>query len=221
MAPNSSPATDAGGTIPGLWKTFVASAGVLTISLACLWQTTAGGNAFTTETLRRTEVEQAPRVLPDLMLVDADGRRASLPALLAADRRVWIVDFVYTRCQTICSALGGTFQQLQQQITERGLQDRIGLLSISFDPTHDNPAVLRDYARRMRMDASVWRVATLAAPQDRHALLDAFGIMVIPAPLGEFEHNAALHVVRGGHLVQILDYEQATQAIGAALAAAP
>lgn len=221
MAPNSSPAADAGGTVPGLWKTFVASTGVLAMSLACFWQATAGGNAFTTETLRRTEVGQAPRALPDLMLVDPEGRKASLPELLATDQRVWIVDFVYTRCQTVCSALGGVFQQLQQQVTERGLQDRIGLLSISFDPAHDSPAVMRDYARRMRMDTAVWQLATLAAPQDRRALLDAFGIMVIPAPLGEFEHNAALHVVRGGHLVQILDYEQATQAIGAALAAAP
>ena len=221
MAPNSSPAADAGGTVPGLWKTFVARTGVLAISLAGVWQATAGGNAFTTETLRRTEVEQAPRALPDLMLVDAEGRKASLPALVAESQRVWIVDFVYTRCQTVCSALGGVFQQLQQQVIDRGLQDRIGLLSISFDPAHDSPAVLRDYARRMRMDATVWRVATLAAPQDRRTLLDAFGIMVIPAPLGEFEHNAALHVIRGGRLVQILDYELAAQAIGAALAAAP
>ncbi len=221
MAPNSSPAADAGGTVPGLWKTFVASTGVLAISLVCFWQATAGGNAFTTETLRRTEVEQAPRALPDLMLVDAQGHRTSLPALLATGQRVWIVDFVYTRCQTVCSALGGVFQQLQQQVTERGLQDRIGLLSISFDPAHDSPAVLHDYARRMRMDAAVWQIATLAAPRDRRALLDAFGIMVIPAPLGEFEHNAAMHIVRGRRLVQILDYEQASQAINAALAAAP
>ena len=220
MAPNSSPAVDAGGTVPGLWKTFVASIGVLAISLACFWQATAGGNAFTTETLRRTEVEQAPRALPDLMLFNAEGRSESLPALLATGDRVWIVDFVYTRCQTVCSALGSVFQQLQQQITERGLQDRIGLLSISFDPAYDSPAVLRDYARRMRMDSAVWQLATLAAAQDRRALLDAFGIMVIPAPLGEFEHNAALHVIRGGRLVQIIDYEAAPVAIDAALAAA-
>lgn len=101
MAPNSSPAADAGGTVPGLWKTFVASTGVLAMSLVCFWQATAGGNAFTTETLRRTEVGQAPRALPDLMLVDPEGRKASLPELLATDQRVWIVDFVYTRCQTV------------------------------------------------------------------------------------------------------------------------
>ena len=221
MAPNSSPAAEAGGTAPGLWKTFVASTGVLAVSLGCLWHATAGGNAFTTETLRRAEVEPAPRALPALNLVDADGRTSSMGGLLAAGQRVWIVDFVYTRCVTVCSALGGTFQQLQQQVRDGGLQDRIGLLSISFDPDHDRPAVLRDYARRMRMDAAVWRVATLAEPQDRQSLLDAFGIMVIPAPLGEFEHNAALHVISGGRLVRILGHDQAAQAIAAALAAAP
>ncbi len=219
MAPSSSPAADTGAPAPPLFKTFLASIAVLVLALVVLWQATAGGNAFTTETLRRTQVEQAPRALPDLLLVEAQGRTTALPLLLASDQRVWIVDFVYTRCQTVCSALGGVFAQLQQQIIDGGLQGRIGLMSISFDPAHDSPAVLRDYAQRMRMDDAAWRVTTLAAAQDRRALLDAFGIMVIPAPLGEFEHNAALHIVRGGRLVQIVDYEQARQIINIALGA--
>ena len=221
MAPSSSPAADAGSAAPGLWKTFVASILVLALGLVGFWHVTAAGNAFTTETLRRAEVAQAPRPVPDLPLLDTAGRATRLPELLPPGPRVWIVDFIYTRCQTVCSALGGVFQQLQQQIVERGLQDRIGLVSISFDPLNDSPAALHDYARRMRIDPAVWRVATLARPDDRRALLDAFGIMVIPAPLGEFEHNAALHLVRGGRLAQIVDLELATQVIDEALAAPP
>jgi protein SCO1 len=221
VAPNSTPAADAASAAPGLWKTFVASTAVLVLGLVWFWHATAAGNAFTTETLRRAEVAQAPRPLPDLLLLDATGRPARLPELLAAGPRVWIVDFVYTRCQTVCSALGGVYQQLQQQIVERGLQDRVGLVSISFDPLNDDPAALRDYAERLRIDPAVWRVATLSQPGDRRALLDAFGIMVIPAPLGEFEHNAALHVVRGGRLVSIVDHDLATQVIDEALAETP
>ena len=50
-------------------------------------------------------------------------------------------------------------------------------------------------------------------------MLDAFGIMVVPAPLGEFEHNAALHVVTSdGQLIQIIDYLAYRSAVDQALA---
>jgi protein SCO1/2 len=136
--------------------------------------------------------------------------------------RVWIVDFVYTRCQTVCSALGSIYQQLQQRILDGDLKGRVGLLSISFDPGRDDAAALRGYAARMRMDVDVWRIVTLTSAADRRRLLDAFGIMVVPAPLGEFEHNAALHIVDGqGQLVHIVDYDSPAQALALARVLAP
>ena len=159
--------------------------------------------------------------VPDFQVVDAEGRQQALRELLARDGRVWIVDFVYTRCQTLCLSLGTVFQQLQAQVLAQGLQDRVGLLSISFDPAQDRPAALADYARRMRMQPGAWQLLSLAEPGDRRRLLDSFGIMVVPAPLGEFEHNAALHLVTAdGRLVQILGLEQGTQALALAQALA-
>jgi protein SCO1 len=194
----------------------------MVIGLACLLQATAQGNAFTTEALRRTEVADAPSLVPELVVRDAAGNRSTLRQLMADGKRVWIVDFVYTRCQTVCTTLGSVFQLLQQQIQQRGLDGRVGLLSVSFDPAHDTAVSLGAYRDRMRMDPAIWRVVTLSSPLDRRELLDAFGIMVIPAPLGEFEHNAALHLVTGrGILVRIIDYDDASLALETALAATP
>ncbi len=203
---------------PGLLRTFVASTAVLVAALAGLLHTTEGGRAFTTETLRRSAVERQPQPLPDFALVDAAGQATTLHRLLAADERLWIVDFVYTRCETVCSVLGSVYQQLQQQIAAKGAQGRVGLLSISFDPQRDDAAALRDYAQRLRMDPALWQVVTLARPADRRRLLDAFGIMVLPAPLGEFEHNAAFHLVDAqGQLLRILPIEAPAQALDLAL----
>jgi protein SCO1/2 len=194
----------------------------LALGLAGLLQATAQGNAFTTETLRRTEVAKSPSLVPELSVYDANGNRSTLRQLLTGDGRVWIVDFVYTRCQTVCTTLGTVFQQLQLQIRQRGLDNKVGLLSVSFDPANDTANSLRAYRDRMSMDPTIWRVVTLSSPLDRRKLLDAFGIMVIPAPLGEFEHNAALHLVSGaGRLFRIIDYDDATLALDTALATAP
>jgi protein SCO1/2 len=192
------------------------------VGLLLLGFATDGGRGFTTETLRRSEVSREARTLPDFGLIDQNDRTTDLHALLAQDNKVWIVDFIYTRCTTVCSALGSVYQQLQRRIVERGLQNRIGLLSISFDPRHDDPAALRDYASRMRATASVWRLATLAAPSERETLLDAFGVFVVPGPYGQFEHNAALCIVdRRGRLVAIEDYDAVEQTLAAALAVPP
>lgn len=224
MDRNSSPAADsapAAGARQSLWKTLTATSGVLLAGLLVLLQATEGGNAFTTETLRRTAIEREAQAVPALAVKDADGLVSDLHHLLSTQDRVWIVDFVYTRCTSVCLAQGSVTQQLQAKIVDRGLQSKVGLVSISFDPQADDSAALRAYATRMRMDPVVWHVLSLTSPGDRGRLLDAFGIIVIPAPLGQFEHNAALHIVdRHGMLVRILDLEDADQALDWALAAA-
>ncbi len=213
------PQPDPPGSTEGLASTFAASLGVLLLGLVAIFQATAGGTAFTTEALRRSEVAQAPMAVPDFRVVDSSGHVQPLRELLAADGRVWIVDFVYTRCQTLCLSLGTVFQQLQAQIEARGLQDRVALLSISFDPLQDQPPALGAYAQRMRMQPGLWQLVSLQAEADRRRLLDSFGIMVVPAPLGEFEHNAALHLVTPqGELVRILGLEEGPRALDMAAA---
>lgn len=203
----------------GLLKTFSASLLVLLIGLGGLLYATEGGHAYTTETLRRTAVDRAPQSIPDLQLVDDSGRHLGLHAMLAGEGRVHIVDFIYTRCQTVCTSLASVTQRLQADILAQQLERRVAVLSISFDPEADDPPALKAYADRLRMDRSAWQAMSLAKPADRRRLLDAFGIMVVPAPLGEFEHNAALHIVdASGRLVRIVDADAPGEALAAALA---
>src|SRR5258708_14902086 len=201
-------------------KTFAASLFALLAGLALIFIATDHGRAFTTEALRRAELARAPRAISDLMLLDVTGKKAGLRQRLAADNRVRIVDFIYTRCRSVCSSLGSVYQQLQRRILERGVQGQVGLLSVSFDPAHDDAFALQDYATRMRLNPAVWDVVSLASPDDRRRLLDSFGIMVVSVPLGEFEHNAALHIVDARlPLVRIMDYDAPDPALDAALAA--
>lgn len=221
------PTLRTGSELPGLFATFAASTVVLLAGLTLLLYATEQGNAFTTEALRRSQVERAPQALPDLALLDVDGTPHKLHAWLKASHTVWVVDFIYTRCQTVCSAQGATYQQMQTQL-ERLRQNqtssgaaaqRVGLLSISFDPERDGATALRDYAQRMRANPASWQFLTLAHAPDRQRLLDAFGIFVLPAALGEFEHNAAFHIVNDkAKLVRIVDIDAPARALDAAVA---
>lgn len=87
---------------------------------------------------------------PPVAGVDQAGRRVELFAGQRPQQaEVVLVDFVYTRCDSVCSALGRVFYQLQAEIkVDRGRSAaRIGLSSIAFDPADDD-ASIRKYAAR-------------------------------------------------------------------------
>ncbi|CAA7620913.1 Electron transport protein SCO1/SenC [Candidatus Terasakiella magnetica] len=172
---------------------------VAVIAMAVFGSATEGFRVFTTEGARRYAVEQAPHQLPAVTLEDQDGRSFSLDSLQG---RVVLIEFIYTRCPTVCSALGDVFARLA-----RALPGTV-LLSISFDIEHDGRAELRRYADSHGADGDEWRVARPVHGQDLGPLLDGAGVVVIADGWGGYQHNAAVHLLdRHGRLVRILDFD--------------
>jgi protein SCO1/2 len=198
------------------WPTLAATAVVALAGCAALYQATLGLRVVSTEDGRRLAIAEAPRAVPAAAL---DWRaRPRLDATLRADGRVAIVAFIYTSCNAVCSVLGSQFQQLQQAIVARGLQGKVRLLSISFDP-RDDTATLAAYAQRQHADAAAWQFAGIPVAAERRAVLATFGVVVVPAPLGEFVHNAAFHIVdTRGRLARIDDIDRPEQALADAVA---
>lgn len=208
-----------------LRRTALLVAAMVALGAAALWQATMGFRVVSTEEGRRLAIAEAPLALVAAQLVLPGGRggashQASLPALLAGDGRVAIVTFFYARCTSVCSVQGTELQQMQREILARGLQDKARLLTISFDP-RDTVADLAVYSERMRADPALWQFAAVPDAGQRRALLEQVGIIVLPAELGEFQHNAAFHIVgRDGRMSRVVDYEQPEVALHAALEAA-
>lgn len=179
---------------------------VCAIGLGAMAAITDGFTLVTTETARRQSIARHPRPLPDVMLGTGSVTGGSLRRLLHDDGRVAIVDFIYTRCFSICLAMGSEFQQLQDTIRRRGLAGRIRLVSVSFDPA-DTPDDLARYARTMHADPSIWQFYGAPSQPGLEDLLGTFGVVVVPAPLGQFVHNAAYHVVTpDARLARVVDY---------------
>jgi protein SCO1/2 len=184
-------------------RTLLASALVCVAGACTLAAGTDGFRAFTTETARRVAVRAHPVRLPDIELETARRERTSLSQW----RGRWlVVDFVYTRCATLCTAQGAELAQLQDRLAAPIARGRVQLLSVSFDPAHDAPDALAGYLRRSGDRGTGW---VASRPIDAHALerlLQAFGVVVIPDGAGGFIHNAALQLVDPqGRLVEILD----------------
>ncbi|HMM47688.1 MAG TPA: SCO family protein [Thiobacillaceae bacterium] len=179
---------------------------VLAVGVGLLWFGTDGFSAFTSEAARRHAVSEQPRVLPDAVLEDQDGR---LFRLRDHAGKLVAVEFVYTRCRTVCSALGAGFRQIGDSLPPAALGRDFVRISVSFDPANDTPAALKAYAQRFGADGTGWRVARVNSETDLKRLLDAFGITVIADGMGGFEHNAAIHLLdRSGRLALIADHDR-------------
>ncbi len=191
------------------WQLTLLVAALLLLSGAtAIWHLTLGLRAFTEESARRIEVREHPRELPRVSLEDSQGA----PLILsepAADRRVAIVMFMYARCTTLCAITTAQYRVMQSRILEAGLQDHVRLITVSFDPARDTREVLEETAQRVGADPGSWRFARPLQEHTLAPLLERFGIHVLPLDDGEFEHNAAFHVLDAqGRLARIVPVDQ-------------
>ena len=164
---------------------------------------------WTAEGARRLEVAQRPVAVPPVTVEGPGIAAQTLPTLLAQGGGITVVDFIYTRCQTVCLSLGSSFQQLQTALLAdraAGLAPQVRLLSISFDGAHDAPDVLHRYARTLQADPAVWQWVRVPGAAEQQALLQRLGVVVVPDGRGDYEHNAAFLVLNAqGRMVRVFD----------------
>jgi protein SCO1 len=175
---------------------------VLAAGLGALSWATEGFRVVTSEGARRLMVEHSPVPLPDVVMIDQDGHFFSF-----ASYRGWpvLVDFIYTRCPTICGARGDDFRGL---LGKRGppAAGGIALLSISFDLDNDDLKALQLYGDRYGAKTPRWRIALPADRRSWTMLLRSFGVVVIPDGSDGFVHSSAVYLIDpGGRLARILD----------------
>jgi protein SCO1/2 len=125
-------------------------------------------------------------VLREEPLVDAAGKRVRLAKDVIGDR-IAVVNFIYTRCTTVCPVTSATFQQLQGRLGATLGRDVV-LVSISVDPLRDTPERLHEYASRYQARAG-WAWLTGAKP-DVDAVLKGLG-----AYTPSFEDHPAMVLV--------------------------
>jgi protein SCO1/2 len=88
--------------------------------------------------------------VPEFALIERSGRQ-----ITGRDLRglVWVADFIYTACTESCPTQSLQFAGLQREFAQA---DDLRLVSITVDPAHDTPGVLRRYAERYGAGDGWW-----------------------------------------------------------------
>ena len=131
-------------------------------------------------------VLEAGDEVPDVELVDQDGRAVRLSDYRG---KALVLTFIYTECPLpdFCPLMSQQFAALQPKLKST-FGDSAQLLSISFDPENDTPAVLTDYAQKHTDDTDTWTFATGATPAQLEKAKEAFGITTMEKQ-GQTIHN--------------------------------
>lgn len=72
--------------------------------------------------------------------------------------QTWVMNMIFTNCETVCLPMTANMAKLQQQLKEENLDVR--LISFSVDPLFDTPDKLKDYALQYNADFSNWDLLT-------------------------------------------------------------
>jgi protein SCO1/2 len=87
--------------------------------------------------------------IPDVGLIDQDGKKVELKAVLNSDKAV-MLNFVFATCTTICPVLSAGFAEFRRRLGADAA--KVQFVSITIDPEHDTAEVLKDYGTRFRAD---------------------------------------------------------------------
>ncbi|MDW7616715.1 SCO family protein [Peribacillus simplex] len=94
--------------------------------------------------------------LEDFSYIDQEGKAFSKSDLKG---KVWVADFIFTSCKTVCLPMTSNMTKLQQQLKDEGISD-VEFVSFSVDPEIDKPDVLKKYGDQFNVDYSNWHFLT-------------------------------------------------------------
>lgn len=133
-------------------------------------------------------------------LRNQEGERISLSDLHG---RAAVLTFMYTSCTDICPLLLHTLATVEEELSVAE-RSRVTFVGITVDPQRDTPERLRAFMAERGLSAANWVFLTGALPEVEKVAND-YGVVVRPAPNGDFVHNSVFVVIdpRGQETVEL------------------
>lgn len=130
-------------------------------------------------------------------VLDENGRAHDLAKL--ARGQVTVLAFIYTQCTDVCPTATLRLSQLHELATgDPGIASRLRLVTMSFDPEHDTPEVMRRHAEQWRGNAGrpEWLFLTAPDAASLDPILSAYDQTVGPNPDPNGIAGPLSHVLR-------------------------
>jgi cytochrome c peroxidase len=111
----------------------------------------------------------------DGAVLDSSGRSLRLFDLF--DDKIVLLSFIYSTCTDVggCPLATAVLHKVQRRLNdEPSLRERLRLVTISFNPAHDTPEVMREYGAGFQGTGVDWRFMTTESEQALQPILDGY-----------------------------------------------
>lgn len=141
----------------------------------------------------------------DGRLLDTGGRESRLHDVFAG--KTVVLSFIYTSCPDVNGCPLATFvlSRVQSRLAAYDdLKKKVRLVSVSFDPLNDSPAVMADYGRSFRRHEVDWRFLTAESEDSLAPVLEDYDQAVIRdfgpdgEPIGTMSHILRVYLIDEG-----------------------
>lgn len=124
--------------------------------------------------------------------INQEGVKVGLSDL---ENQVWLAEFVFTNCTTVCSPMTAHLASLQKKFAEEGLN--VTLVSFSVDPERDTPEVLKEFGQKFGSDFSNWHFLTGYSKEEIKQLSEESfkSTLVFETGTDQVMHGTALFLV--------------------------
>jgi protein SCO1 len=155
----------------------------LTAALMLAATLTAAGCNDNTESATSYTSDNQTDCLPDIKLLDQDGRPVSLRSLKG---KPVLFDFFYTTCPGPCLMLTARMRSIAEKLGNT-LGPKASFVSVTVDPERDTPPQLLAYAKEQRADRSGWFFLT-GTPSQIDAVMARFRLVRQREADGSVDH---------------------------------
>jgi protein SCO1/2 len=142
----------------------------------------------------------------DLAYIVLNGKKRKVPSFAFVNQdsllitnddytgKVYVVEFFFTTCPTICPIMNQNLVEIQNQFKEF---ENFGVASFTINPEYDTPSVLKQYAEKYGITNLNWHLMT----GDTQTIYDlantGFSIFAsqVPNAPGGFEHSGMFALV--------------------------
>lgn len=168
--------------------------GAVALAIAAQRKAPAPSHVYTDEPLGTVASGESPVMwqAPKFSFVDQNGRRTTTSDLAG---HVWIADFIFTSCTTICPLITAKMALLQRRLERH---PSVRFVSFSVDPERDTPEALKRYAAAWRAGETRWLLLS-TTPNELKSLASGMFVNVRPIE-NDIAHSNLFFLVdaRGG-----------------------
>jgi len=137
----------------------------------------------------------------DGKVINSLGSHQTLDELMGD--KVVLLSFIYATCNDVngCPLSTSVFHKIKRRLSKAGLKNDLRLITLSFDPKHDTPDMMANYAKSLATKQTDWRFLTTASQKELRPILKGYNQSIQQEysddgeSTGSFSHTLRVYLI--------------------------